>query len=90
MPTKKPITETPWEQSAKLMFSQTYQERAKAEYYQLHTRMEKLGDMLTKYALGQLEFVPSCSFELLREQYITMRKYQDILLERFEVEGIDL
>ena len=72
------------------MESSDYQERYKAEYYQLKVRVEKLAAMLEKYATGTLSFTPSCSYEVLFEQLVYMRGYMRILKERAKVEGVAL
>ena len=73
-----------------MMESSDYQERYKAEYYQLKVRVEKLVAMLEKYATGTLSFTPSCSYEVLFEQLVYMRGYMRILKERAKVEGVAL
>ena len=73
-----------------MMESSDYQERSKAEYYQLKVRVEKLVAMLEKYATGTLSFTPSCSYEVLFEQLVYMRGYMRILKERAKVEGVAL
>ena len=73
-----------------MMESSDYQERYKAEYYQLKIRVEKLAAMLEKYAAGTLNFTPSCSYELLFEQLIYMRDYMQILEKRAEIEGVPM
>lgn len=73
-----------------LMESSDYQERYKAEYYQLKVRVEKLAAMLEKYATGTLDFKPSCSYDLLFEQLVYMRGYMRILKERAMIDGVAL
>lgn len=73
-----------------MMESSDYQERYKAEYYQLKVRVETLSAMLEKYATGTLSFTPSCSYEVLFEQLVYMRGYMRILKERAKVEGVAL
>ena len=73
-----------------MMESSDYQERYKAEYYQLKVRVEKLVAMLEKYATGTLSFTPSCSYEVLFEQLVYMRGYMRILKERAKLEGVAL
>ena len=73
-----------------MMESSDYQERYKAEYYQLKVRVEKLVAMLEKYATGTLSFTPSCSYEVLFEQLVYMRSYMRILKERAKLEGVAL
>lgn len=81
---------TRMEMSVELMFSESYKDRFIAEYYQLSERLTKLGAMLRLYAVDELSFEPSCPFDLLRDQYITMRHYLDILKERASIEHINL
>ena len=73
-----------------MMESTDYQERYKAEYYQLKVRVEKLASMLEKYATCTLSFTPSCSYEVLFEQLVYMRGYMRILKERAKIEGVAL
>ena len=73
-----------------LMVSEDYKERFKAEYLQLKTRRDKLGDFLIKYNNGELDFKPTCSFGLLLKQWEFMCSYIAILELRAEIEKIDL
>lgn len=73
-----------------MMESTDYQERFKAEYYQVKIRAEKLKAMLEKYKAGTLTFTPSCSYELLFEQLVYMRNYMRVLEERAIIENVDL
>ena len=73
-----------------MMESTDYQERYKAEYYQLKIRSEKLSAMLEKYKAGTLTFTPSCSYELLFEQLVYMRNYMRVLEERARIEEVEL
>ena len=73
-----------------MMESSDYQERYKAEYYQLKIRAERLAAMLDKYANGTLSFTPTCSYELLFEQLVYMHNYMRILEERAKIEGVAL
>jgi hypothetical protein len=73
-----------------MMTSEFYQERYKGEYFELKIRADKLEQMLKKYKAGSLPFVPSCSYEILYEQYIYMRNYQQILELRARIEHVDL
>ena len=77
-------------ETVKMMDSTDYKERFKAEYLQLQIRMEGLGAMLKKYKDGTLNFKPSCSYELLGNQYDAMDSYASCLEERAKIEGIDL
>ena len=67
-----------------------WKDRFRAEYYGLSEKIGKLQNMLEKYRSGTLDFKPNCSYELLYEQLIFMKAYRDILIERAEIEDIDL
>ena len=76
--------------TVEMMESANYQERYKAEYYQLKIRYDKLMAMLEKYKAGTLHFTPSCSYELLYEQSIYMKNYLTVLKKRAEIENVKL
>ena len=73
-----------------LMNSPDYKERFKAEYLQVRIRYNKLYNMIIKYKAGTLNFVPSCSVELLTEQLRAMGNYLMLLDVRAEIEDIPL
>lgn len=73
-----------------LMNSKDYKERFKAEYLQAKVRYDKLDAMTVKYEAGTLNFTPSCSLELLKEQKKYMGNYIRILKIRAEIEKINL
>ena len=73
-----------------MMNSKDYKERFKAEYLQTKIRYEKLHAMTIKYEAGTLNFTPSCSLELLKEQKSYMGNYLRILEVRAEIEKINL
>ena len=73
-----------------LMNSNDYKERFKAEYLQTKIRYEKLHKMVIKYEAGTLEFEPSCSLKILKEQKSYMGNYLRILEIRAEIEKIEL
>lgn len=73
-----------------LMNSEHYKMRFIAEYYQKKIRYDKLHKMIIKYEAGNLDFTPSCSIELLKEQKSCMGKYLYCLEVRAEIEGIVL
>lgn len=73
-----------------LMNSNDYKERFKAEYLQIKIRYEKLHKMTVKYEAGTLNFEPSCSLEILKEQKSYMGNYLRMLEIRAEIEKIDL
>jgi len=77
-------------ETVKMMNSADYKERFKAEYLQLKIRMDGLSAMLKKYEVGTLNFIPSCSIEVLRGQLINMGAYKNSLIERAEIEDVDL
>ena len=73
-----------------MMASADYKERFKAEYYQTKIRYMKLHQMCIKYEAGTLDFKPTCSLELLKEQKAAMGRYLGVLEVRAEIEGIKL
>lgn len=74
----------------KMMQSEDYKERFRAEYLQTKLRYEKLEVMTTKYAEGTLNFKPSCSLELLNQQKFYMKMYLRCLEDRAAIEKINL
>lgn len=73
-----------------LMNSSDYNDRFKAEYQQVKIRYEKLHKMLVKWDAGTLDFEPTCSKALLKEQERYMREYIRCLETRAEIEAVDL
>ena len=78
------------EKTVELMTSDDYQDRFKAEYYQLVNRANKLRKMVCAYEKDELDFKPSCSLDLLTWQLKTMDEYVYILKRRAKIEGIEL
>ncbi|MBO5410536.1 MAG: hypothetical protein J6A60_04695 [Clostridia bacterium] len=76
--------------TVQLMNSDDYKERFKAEYLQTKIRYEKLHNMVVKHEAGTLDFTPSCSIELLKEQKRYMGQYLYCLEVRAEIEKIPL
>ena len=76
--------------TVKLMESEDFKDRFKAEYYQTKIRYEKLHAMIVKYEAGTLNFEPKCSIELLKEQSAAMGKYLYMLEVRAQIENIKL
>lgn len=76
--------------TCELMNSSDYKDRFKAEVYQLKIRRDKLLNMLIKYKNNQLDFTPTCSYELLHKQLVIMDNYLDVLRERAKVENVEL
>lgn len=77
-------------ETIEMMDSVDYKERFRAEYLQLKIRMEGLSIMLKKYKSGELNFTPSCSYDLLNGQLKAMDLYASFLEERAEIENITL
>ena len=73
-----------------MMNSSGYKERFKAEYFQTKIRYKKLHKMVIKYEAGTLDFTPTCSIDLLKNQKQAMGKYLYYLEVRAEIEDIDL
>lgn len=76
--------------TVKMMNSADYKERFKAEYLQTKIRYDKLHKMVIKYEAKTLNFQPSCSIDLLKEQKKHMGNYLYCLEVRAEIEGISL
>lgn len=74
----------------KLMKSEDYKERFRAEYYQTKIRYNKLHNMVVKYEAGKLDFTPTCDIKLLKEQLSHMGQYLYCLEVRAEIEEIIL
>ena len=77
-------------ETVEMMQSADYKERFKAEYYQTKIRYEKLHKMCIKCEAGTLNFTPSCSLALLKEQKSAMGHYLHCLEVRAEIERIEL
>lgn len=78
------------EDTIKIMTSEEYKERFKAEVYQLDIRIGKLAGMLSAWDHGELGFTPTCSYVLLETQLNAMKVYRHILQMRAEIEGVSL
>ena len=72
------------------MNSPDYKDRFIGEYWQTKIRYDKLHDMTVKYEAGKLNFTPSCSLDLLKEQKKYMGMYLNKLEVRAAIEEIDL
>lgn len=77
-------------ETIKMMTSEDYKERFKAEYMQTKIRYDKLHKMCIKHEAGTLNFTPKCSIDLLKEQKKYMGMYLHSLEVRAEIEGISL
>ena len=73
-----------------MMTSHNYKERFLAEYRQLSIRIERLENMLSLWKKGQLDFVPTCPYDLLKAQLHAMYTYRHLLMQRAEIENVDL
>ena len=73
-----------------LMQSEDYKERFRAEYLQTKIRYHKLHTMCLKYEAGKLNFTPTCSLELLKNQKRAMGEYLYLLELRAVYEDIEL
>lgn len=74
----------------KLMESDSYKDRFKAEYYQTKIRYDKLHKMLVKYEADTLGFIPDTPKHILIEQASNMGNYLKMLEIRAEIENIEL
>lgn len=79
-----------WQMGWLYKYEPDYKERMKKEYWQLKDRYDKLHQMCIKYEAGTLNFTPTCSLELLKEQKGSMGNYLRCLEVRAEIEGVNL
>lgn len=77
-------------ETGSMMLSDDYKERMKAEYWQVKHRYDSLHRMVVKYEAGTLDFTPSCSLELLKEQKAAIGKYLYVLEVRAQIENVNL
>lgn len=73
-----------------LMKSDDYKKRFVAEYMQTKIRYNNLHIMITKMEAGTLDFTPTCSMIILKNQKSFMGQYLNQLEIRAEVEKIPL
>ena len=76
--------------TVQLMTSDDYRKRFIAEYWQTKNRYDALHRMTIRYEAGTLDFKPSCSLELLKEQKMHRGQYLRVLEIRAEIEKINL
>ena len=74
----------------KMMTSEDFKERFRAEYFQLVNRIEKFSITLDGYRKNTLKFIPKCTLKLLDGQMNTMIMYRTHLEESAKIEGISL
>lgn len=77
-------------ETIEMMNSVDYKERFRAEYLQLKIRMDTLAGVLIKMENNMLDFTPKCSYDLLNGQLKAMNLYAEYLIERAEIEEINL
>jgi hypothetical protein len=77
-------------ETIKMMQSENFDERFKAEYKQLIIRSNGLKNMLQKYKQESLCFKPKCSYDILNGQLKAMKMYAEFLEERAQIEKIEL
>lgn len=73
-----------------MMTSADYKERFRAEYLQNKIRLGNLNGMLEKWDKGELNFTPTCPREIYNFQVKAMQEYNDVLVIRAKIEGIEL
>lgn len=73
-----------------LMTSSNYEDRFRAEYYQLNIRYNKLCAMCEKWDKGELNFTPTCPRGMYTVQMGLMATSLALLEERAELEKIEL
>lgn len=74
----------------KMMNSEDYKKRFKAEYQQNVIRYQKLAAMLEKWDKGELSFEPTCPRSTYNMQIKAMTDYIAVLEARAVMEGVDL
>lgn len=67
-----------------------YKIRFIKEYKELKDKYNKLHKMIIKYEANTLDFEPTCSIDLLKEQANYMGNYLRVLEVRAEIEKIEL
>ena len=77
-------------ETTEMMVSPDYNERFKAEYYQLMLRFRGLQSILFKWDNGNLSFEPTCPRSIYNIQIDAMANYLAILEARAVMEGIEL
>lgn len=79
-------------QTVELMISEDYKDRFIAEYAQVNIRYLRLERVLQSFEDKSAPdcFEPTCPIEILKAQLVIMRLYIKLLVERSNLEGIDL
>lgn len=76
--------------TVKMMNSEDYKERFRAEYCQTVIRYGKLKNMLDRWDNGNLNFTPTCPRSTYNMQIRAMADYIAVLEARAAMEDIDL
>ena len=76
--------------TVKMMNSEDYKERFRAEYCQTVIRYGKLKNMLDRWDNGNLNFTPTCPRSIYNMQIRAMADYIAVLEARAVMEDIDL
>lgn len=76
--------------TVKMMNSEDYKERFRAEYCQTVIRYGKLKNMLDRWDNGNLNFTPTCPRSTYNMQIRAMADYIAVLEARAVMEDIDL
>lgn len=76
--------------TVKMMNSDDYKERFRAEYCQTVIRYGKLKNMLDRWDDGNLNFTPTCPRSTYNMQIMAMADYIAVLEARAVMEDIDL
>ena len=76
--------------TSEMMNSKNYKDRFIAEYFQVKIRLDKLKQMLKKWAEDNLDFFPSCPRSTYDMQVEAMTYYKNVLEARAKMENIVL
>ena len=79
-----------WQMGWLKEYEPDYKQRMKNEYWLVKMWHEKLHKMCTYYEAGTLDFEPTCSLELLKEQLEALGTYLHCLEVRAKFEGVSL
>ena len=77
-------------ETVKMMNSEDYKERFKAEYQQVVIRYQKLATMIEKWDKGELKFEPTCPRSTYNMQIKAMTDYIAVLEARAVMESVNL
>ena len=74
----------------KLLASNNFKERLAGELLELTIRIQNLEKFLNDYKEDKLPFKPATPYELLYEQFVYMKNYHAVLVQRLQIEEVDL